>query len=140
MPPNQISLPANLDNLPQFIAFAVDHARRQGFSQQRAKEIELAIEEALVNVMEYAYPGKSGMLILLAEPEPPGKLTFKIRDQGKIFNPLDRESPDLPQELMERPVGGLGIFLIKKIADELSWQRQGNENCLIIGFTEHHVR
>jgi anti-sigma regulatory factor (Ser/Thr protein kinase) len=139
MAPDQISLPAELDNLPRFIAFAADQARRQGFTPQRVQEIELAIEEALVNVMEYAYPGKSGTLILLTGPAPPGQLTFEIRDRGETFNPLDRNTPDLQSDLMERPVGGLGIFLIKTLADELSWQRQGSENCLTIGFTERHV-
>jgi len=136
---NQLKLPAELTNLPKFIVFAVNQARQRSFTPQHIQDIELVIEEALVNVMEYAYSKQTGMITLLARPESQGRLVFEIKDQGEIFNPLDRETPDIESELMDRPVGGLGILLMKKLADELFWQRQDNENCLTIVFAERHV-
>jgi len=138
--PDQLKLPAELTNLPKFIVFAANQARQRGFTPQRIQDIELVIEEALVNVMEYAYSDQTGMITLLARPEPLERLVFEIKDQGEIFNPLERETPDVQSELMDRPVGGLGILLMKKLADELFWQRQDNENCLTIVFAERHVQ
>jgi len=133
---DSLQLSADLAGLPKFIAFAVDWAQKAGFTPKRIQEIELVLEEALVNVMEYAYPGQSGMLTLLAINEAPQRLVLEIRDQGELFNPLAREDPDVRLELRERPVGGLGIFLMKQLADGLSWQRKGSENCLTLLFKE----
>lgn len=135
---DQLKLPAELTNLPKFIGFAAKQARQRGFTPKRTQDVELVVEEALVNVMEYAYSDQTGMITLRARPEPLERLVFEIKDQGEIFNPLDRDPPDVQSELMERPVGGLGILLIKKLADELFWQRQENENCLTIIFTKRH--
>ena len=136
----QLQLSADLASLPEFMGFAADQARKAGFPSQRVSEVELVLEEALVNVMENAYPGHSGELTLRAESTEPQRLVVEIRDQGKAFNPLDRDDPDTGSGLMERPVGGLGIFLMKKFADRVAWQRQGNENCLTIIFRERHDR
>ena len=137
---DRLQLPAELDSLSKFIAFAAARARETGFSSQRIREVELVLEEALVNVMEYAYPGQSGMVTLVARSDTLQRLVLEIRDRGELFNPLQREDPDVQSELMERPVGGLGIFLMKQLADGLSWQRQGIENCLIITFKGRHDR
>jgi len=137
---DRLQLPAELASLRKFILFAAERARESGFTPQRIRDIELVLEEALVNVIEYAYPQGPGELTLEAESEEPQQLVIEIRDQGESFNPLDRDDPDTQLQLMERPVGGLGIFLMKQLADRVSWQRQGNENCLTITFRERYDR
>lgn len=135
-----MELPAKLENLPHFIAFANEQARQFGFTAKRTLEIELVLEEALVNVMEYAYPADlPGSLILALEGKGDGKLHLKIKDQGVSFNPLKRTDPDLEIELMERSIGGLGILLIKELTDGLSWQREDGNNCLSIIFEPRHA-
>ena len=137
---NRLELPAVLENLPRFISFATDRAREQEFTPARTLEVELVLEEALVNVMEYAYPDRTGTMTLVAKPESGDGLRFEIRDRGATFDPLEREAPDLETGIMERQIGGLGIFLMKELADEIFWQRQNNENCLTIIFKQRHAQ
>ncbi|MEA3332152.1 MAG: ATP-binding protein [Pseudomonadota bacterium] len=139
--PNLIELPAKLENLPLFMTFVCDQARQFDFTDKRTLEIELVLEEALVNVIEYAYPTeRPGRLILHLEGKADGKLHLEIRDKGVLFNPLERAAPDLEAELMERPIGGLGIFLMKELTDGISWHRKDDENCLSIIFEPRHVK
>ena len=139
--PNRLELPAKLENLPRFMAFVCDQARQFDFTAKRTLEIELVLEEALVNVIEYAYPTEQmGKLILHLEGKHDGKLHLEIRDRGIAFDPLKRTAPDLEAELMERPIGGLGIFLMKELTDGLSWHRENNENCLSIIFEPRHAK
>jgi len=137
---DRLQLPAELASLPKFISFAADWAHESGLTPRRIRDVELVLEEALVNVIEYAYPRGPGELTLEAGRKEPQLLVVEIRDQGEPFNPLDRDDPDTQSQLMERPVGGLGIFLMKQLADRVSWQRQGNENCLTITFRERYDR
>ncbi len=134
-----LELAATLKNLPLFMAFVTDRARQSGFSSKRIAEVELVIEEALVNIIDYAYPDREGWLRLNLKTGAEGGLKLEIKDRGVAFNPLEIEDPDLRAELMERPVGGLGVFLIKKFSDNLFWKQQGDENCLTIIFKKRHA-
>ncbi len=136
---DHLELTAELKSLPCCMAFVSGRARQLGFSSKRIAEIELVIEEALVNIMDYAYPDQSGWLKLKLKTDPEESLSLMIKDQGAAFNPLEREAPDLEVGLMERPVGGLGIFLMKELTDDIFWQRQGDENCLTIIFAKRHA-
>ncbi|MEA1921329.1 MAG: ATP-binding protein [Pseudomonadota bacterium] len=139
--PNLLELPAKLENLPRFMTFVCEQARQFDFTDKRTLEIELVLEEALVNVIEYAYPAEQpGNLILHLEGKHDGKLHLEIKDRGVSFNPLERAAPDLEAELMERPIGGLGIFLMKELTDGITWHREDNENCLSIIFEPRHVK
>lgn len=138
-PADHLELTADLKNLPCCMAFVSDRARQLGFSSKRIAEIELVIEEALINIIDYAYPDQNGCLKLELKTEPENSFRLRITDQGAAFNPLERKAPDLEAGLMERPIGGLGIFLIKELADDIFWQRQGNENHLTIIFTKRHA-
>lgn len=66
-------------------------------------------------------------------------MLITIRDHGIPFNPLTLTSPDLETELMERPIGGLGILLIKELTDELSWERKEGKNSLTLIFAKRHA-
>ncbi len=131
-----IELPAAMENLPRFLSFSAEAATRQGFPPARRNQIGLALEEALVNIISYAYAGDRGRISLEARPRDDGSLAFLIRDRGRPFNPLAKADPDLDSELAERPVGGLGIYLIRQFSDETDWQRCENENRLTLVFTK----
>ncbi|MBN2808454.1 MAG: ATP-binding protein [Deltaproteobacteria bacterium] len=133
-----LELTAELKNLPRGMAFVGDRARHLGFSPKRINEVELVVEEALVNVIEHAYPDQPGLLRLdlktATTADLEEELHLEIRDRGTEFNPLKLASPDLAADLMERPIGGLGIFLMQELSDKLDWQRDNEENCLTIIF------
>jgi len=135
-----LELTAELKNLPHFIIFAAGRARRLGFPEKQLQEIELVLEEALVNIIEYAYPAdRPGTLTMEVKRENGGHLKLRLKDRGVRFNPLLRTDPDLDAGLMERPIGGLGIVLMKKLTDEISWHRENEENCLTITFAPRHA-
>lgn len=136
---DQLKLPAELENLPHFLAFATNLLRQKGCNAKRINEIELVIEEALVNVMEYAYPDQPGSLSLALKKKSMSELMFEVRDRGVAFNPLRREAPDLETGLEERPIGGLGIVLMKNLTDNITWHRENGENCLNITFEFLHA-
>ena len=103
--------------------------------QELNMPINLALEEAVSNVMLYAYPGKSGQVLVECEKcqEPKGqKLVFTITDSGVPFDPTQQKDPDVTQSAEERPIGGLGIFLVRQIMDDIRYERKDDKNILTL--------
>lgn len=92
--------------------------------------INLVLEEALSNVIFYAYEDESVQEIRIDFEYADNQLDITIRDRGKPFDPTRNEDPDIDLPVEERPIGGLGIFLIRKIMDEVNYERLGEENIL----------
>lgn len=95
-------------------------------------KLRLVLEEALVNIMNYAYdkdkPDSEQAMAVKLLPEEEG-ICFVIQDWGKAFNPLEIPPPSLEKELDERQVGGLGVFFIREMADRMDYQRVEDANC-----------
>ena len=94
-------------------------------------KLRLSIEEAVENVVRYAYDGGIGWLeagIHYDQKNP--LLTIELRDAGTPFNPLEKEDPDITQSAEERQIGGLGIFLCKKMMDSIQYRYEDNNNIL----------
>ena len=98
-------------------------------------QLNLALEEAFVNVVDYAYPGKNGMPVQLNMDGTGETLTFTLIDEGEPFAPTTLDEPDTSLSAEERPIGGLGVFLVKQIMDEVRYERQGNRNILTMTYT-----
>ena len=95
--------------------------------------INLALEEAVSNVMLYAYPeGTAGAVELTATLQNENVITFTIEDSGKAFDPTLQAEPDLTLPAEERPIGGLGIHLVRQIMDEIRYERKDNKNILTL--------
>jgi len=92
--------------------------------------INLVLEEALSNVIFYAYEAGSSQEIHIEIEYVAPRLKITIKDTGKAFDPIQKEDPNLHLPVEERPIGGLGIFLMRKIMDEISYERLGKENIL----------
>ncbi|MCJ7784695.1 MAG: ATP-binding protein [Desulfobacterales bacterium] len=124
-----LHLPARLENLGRFKEFVADCARTEGFDQRRIQEIELALEEALVNIFNYAYPETPGDIEINCKLET-GRLIIEIIDSGIPFDMTSLSDPDLTADVEERKIGGLGIFLVKKMVDEVRYRREKDRNIL----------
>lgn len=98
-------------------------------------QLNLALEEAVVNVMSYAYPDKTGMPVSLTLENKDNILTFKLKDDGIPFDPTATEDPDITLNAAEREIGGLGTFLVRQIMNEVSYERQRNSNILTMTYT-----
>ncbi len=102
-----------------------------GLPQDLNMPINLALEETVTNVMLYAYPGKSGRVLVEAETSP-GQVIFTISDTGIAFDPTKQEEPDITQGVEDRPIGGLGIYLVKQIMDDVRYERKEDKNILTL--------
>lgn len=110
--------------------FISDIAHRLNISKSLTYQLKLALEEAVVNVMEYAYPrGTSGNIDIRVTSN--GKrLKFIISDAGIAFNPTEAATADTTLTAEERPVGGLGIFLVRELMDSINYERTNGKNVL----------
>lgn len=117
--------------LPGFVSTL---EKRFGLDEALCSRVNLLLEEALVNVVSYAYPeGSTGEIELSACFEESGrKLILSISDSGKPFDPTKAEAPDLNAPIEERPVGGLGIYLVRTLSDSVEYKRENNRNILTI--------
>lgn len=105
-----------------------------GADHKTAYKVRLALDELLTNVVSYAYEGKEGGEIEISYKiaDDPRSITLSIADEGKAFNPLETEDPDLALDVAERKIGGLGIFLVKNVMDEIDYRREDERNILTI--------
>ena len=94
-------------------------------------KLRLSIEEAVENVVRYAYDGGIGWLeVGTSLDEDSIVLTIELRDAGIPFNPLEKEDPDVTLSADERKIGGLGIFLCKKMMDNIEYRYEDGNNVL----------
>ena len=84
-------------------------------------KIRLSVEEIAENIVNYAYNNGNGFVEITTPLDEAGMLTISFKDAGVPFNPLEKEDPDITLSLDERPVGGLGIFICKKMMDSVSY-------------------
>jgi len=126
----QIKLPAQLEYLQRFIDFVATCSRKQGSGKKRVYEIELATEEALVNIFNYAYKETNGDVEIICKVDDNKRFIIEIIDTGIPFNVLSVEAPDTTAGISERRIGGLGVFLIKEFMDDVQYRHEGNKNIL----------
>jgi serine/threonine-protein kinase RsbW len=127
---SSIQLPARIENMELLVRFISDNAGKLGFSCKRIKEIELATEEALVNIINYAYPDHPGDIKVTCIHHQSKTFVIEIEDAGIAFNMLSRKDPDISAGISDREVGGLGVFLIRKLMDEIQYHRKEGKNIL----------
>ena len=109
-----------------------DLAEEWELPQALAMNINLVIEEAVSNIIFYAFNDKDKHEIRITISLENSRLTIKITDDGIPFNPLKQQQPDITLSAEERPIGGLGIFLISQIMDNMHYSRQKNQNILTL--------
>lgn len=109
-----------------------------GLPMTASFQLNLALEEAVVNVMNYAFPGETGRTFTLtAEKEnadPATPVVFSMTDTGVPFDPTQADEPDVTLDAEERPIGGLGIFLIRQIMQSVTYQRKNDSNILTMTY------
>lgn len=125
-----LKLPAKIESLARLLAHVEHYAAVAGFSPERVEEIKLAVEEALINICRYAYPDEFGEVEVICLERNTGDFIIEIIDAGNEFNILALPAPDLTADIEHRQVGGLGVLLIRSIADMVSYRREEGRNIL----------
>lgn len=123
-----------LEEVSRLPLFLEDIAGETAMDAAEMMALNVALEEALVNVIRYAYPqSEIGKIVLSSVwDEKNRELCFCLTDWGTAFDPLTVPEADVTLSLEERPIGGLGIFLIRKMMDEVTYKREGDCNMLIM--------
>lgn len=118
----ELSFPNQIEMLAQVLDFITDLGRELGLNDRQLFEVRLAVDEAVTNVISYAYPkGQTGMVQMRCACLD-GLFAVEIIDQGKPFNPLEQTEPDVSCPLDKRAVGGLGIYFIRRVMDEVTYR------------------
>ena len=123
---NQIS---ELEKIAQFIEGICEEL---GLDMEMQMNLNLVIEEMVTNVIFYAYPKdvEAEIELFVKSDNDDKQLTFVLSDHGKPFDPTTRETTDLSVNPAERDLGGMGIFIVKNIMDEVTYQRLEDKNLL----------
>ena len=108
----------HLLDVREFISSA---AQRLGFSDEETSKIVLAVDEACTNIIKHAYQYDPNKEIRISINTTKGALEILIEDEGKSFNPLAVKPPDLKQHLKQFRRGGLGVYLMKTLMDEVEY-------------------
>ena len=129
----QIKVKADTAELDNVLSFADAILEELGCSVKAQMQIDIAIEEIFVNIAHYAYPESEGEAVIYVEPGENGSsVTITFEDEGIQYDPLKNEDPDITLSADDRPIGGLGIFMVKKSMDEVSYEYKDGKNRLTI--------
>lgn len=130
----QLILHNQVEQISQLECFISEIADETGMDTALAMSMNLALEEAVTNVVLYAYPeGTDGEVNIDARFDK-GILTFVLKDSGVPFDPTAKEDADITLGVEERPIGGLGIFLVKQLMDTVSYNY--SDGCNILTMTK----
>ncbi len=123
--------PARFDQLDSIRGFATQAARDAGMDDSDTYDIELAVDEACTNIIEHAYQGENRGDIECTCESDAACLKLVIRDHGKPFDPSSVGAPNLKDDIDDRAVGGLGVFLMKHMMDEVHFEPLGESGNIL---------
>ena len=127
----KITVDAVVENLQEVIDFATGQLETRDCPMKASMQLELVIEEIFVNIASYAYHPETGPATFCMEfEENPAAVLMTFIDGGTPYNPLEKSDPDTTLDIDERDIGGLGIFLVKKNVDEISYEYTDGKNIL----------
>ena len=128
-----LCLESRLEELQRLEAAVEDLGEREQWPPNLLYQVKLVLEEVIVNIINYGYEERGGHKIdvhLISEPD---TLTIKIADDGRAFDPLHQAPrPDVAAPLEDRPIGGLGVYLVQTLMDEASYRREQDRNHLTL--------
>ena len=126
-----ITLPNDIATITQLSELVETVCEEKGLDMALTMNLNLALEEAVVNVMSYAYPDSQGdvKVDIIIDDQ---KVVSILTDSGIPFDPTQKGDVDTTLPAEERPIGGLGIHLVKQIMDKVSYQYVDNQNILTL--------
>ena len=117
-----LTFSTTFDILDRIRTFVGDQAREAGFNAKDIYSIQLATDEAASNIIEHAYDGRPNGKFEVTCDFQSGRLVITLLDHGKVFDPSQVEEPDLKADLSDRKIGGLGIYLMRNLMDEVHYE------------------
>ena len=129
----EITVPATPDSVKTVTEFVNEQLDAMCCPLPVRTQIDIAVDEAFSNIARYAYSPEEGPATVHMDVtgEPPGAVITFI-DHGKPYDPLSNKAPDITAPVEDRPIGGLGIFLVRKTMDDVSYEYRNGQNILRI--------
>lgn len=129
----ELIMDASIENITQAIDFVNEELRASACPERVRVQIDIAVDELLSNIAHYAYHPDAGLAIIRVEVnKEPLSVVISFIDNGKPYDPLEKEDPDITLSMEEREIGGLGIYMVKKSMDEVSYEYKDGQNILRI--------
>ncbi|CCZ20271.1 MAG TPA: ATP-binding protein [Clostridiales bacterium] len=129
----ELTLPATIENIETVIDFVNGQLEEIKCPLKAQMQIDIAIDELFGNIAHYAYNPETGPATVRVEvTEDPIAVVITFIDRGVPYDPLKKEDPDITLSAEERAIGGLGIFMVKKTMDEISYEYKDGKNILRI--------
>jgi sigma-B regulation protein RsbU (phosphoserine phosphatase) len=129
-PVKKMKLQANVKNLSRLINFINKELEKVRCQPDMCDVIDVVVEEIFVNIANYAYEPDIGDVIISVSAS--DKVEIKFEDNGKHYNPIETDDPNLEIDISQREIGGLGIYLVKKLVDFIEYSRVEDKNVLVI--------
>lgn len=127
--PVTVSLPSDVNYLDIARAFVAEIAGKVGLNSSEIHDLQLAVTEAVTNVIEHAYAGDADQRIELAIEKDGECFIVAITDSGQVkFDPASKADPDMKEYMSQCRVGGLGLFLMRKLMDQVEYSSDDNHN------------
>ncbi len=129
----EMTVAAERENLPLVTAFINEILNENNCPSMTRIQLDVATDEIFSNIAKYAYDGKEGQVCVQIDiQEDPKAVVIRFSDRGKSFNPLAISDPDTTLPLIKRPIGGLGIYMLKKTMDKVQYERRDGQNTILI--------
>ena len=129
----ELTIDASLENIEKVTAFVNEQLGSLDCPVKAQMQIDIAIDELFGNIAHYAYDPETGPATIRVEvQEEPLSVLITFIDNGVPYDPLAREDPDTSLSAEERQIGGLGIYMVKKSMDEITYAYQNGQNILTI--------
>lgn len=117
-----INFPAQFEFLDEIRELVAQVAREGGFNDKEIYSLQLAADEAASNIIEHAYEGVSDASLDITCDMNGDAITITMRDTGKPFDPSKVKQPNLKASLSDRQIGGLGVYLMRKLMDDVRYE------------------
>ena len=127
----ELKIAADTDKLPEVLTFVDTILEENGFPMKAQTQIDIALEELFVNIAHYAYPEADGEALIRVSIAP-DCAEITLIDSGIPYDPLAKPDPDVTLSADERDIGGLGIFMSKKLMDDITYEYNDGKNILTV--------
>lgn len=129
----ELNIEAKIENLNIVLGFVKQQLESLNCPMKIQMQIEVAVEELFVNIAHYAYNPEVGSATIRVDvQENPLAVSITFIDQGVPYDPLKREDPDVTLSAEERQIGGLGIYMVKKSMDDITYEYKDGQNIISI--------
>lgn len=132
----ELKVEATIENLAKVFTFLQEALEKSDVPPKVKRQIKLCVEEVYMNITHYAYNPETGIATIgvdmVGESDGQQKVVISFSDEGKPYDPLAKQDPDLELGLDERPIGGLGIYLVKTTMDNVAYEHKDGQNVLTL--------